>query len=200
MSESENSPSVIGSASRCAICLSAILPEETRTNCPECNGVYHADCWQENGGCAVYGCSQVPQIEQRQAIEIPVAYWGQENKPCPSCGQTILAAAVRCRFCGTTFSSARPEDAGEFGRRTSLERRVPALKRSVITLFILSVLPCTAIIGVVWGLIWYPSHRADVKTLPSIYSALCKIGLGVGIAQTVALVVMSVLFRMYKSS
>src|SRR5579872_4876548 len=108
----------------CAICLSPIGPEDEKTVCPSCNAVYHAECWKENGGCAVYGCAQVPAIEKRQAIEIPVSYWGQENKKCPSCGNEILAAAVRCRHCGTVFQSARPQESDEFRHRTAVSERL----------------------------------------------------------------------------
>src|SRR5690242_14592696 len=101
-------------AALCASGLSPLEPSEALTDCPECHNADRPDCWQDNGGCAVYGCSQVPATEGRATLEIPAAYWGQENKPCPSCRQQILAAAVRCRHCGATFSSSRPEDAGEF--------------------------------------------------------------------------------------
>jgi hypothetical protein len=30
--------------------------------CPECNVPYHAECWQENNGCAVYGCNSGDQV------------------------------------------------------------------------------------------------------------------------------------------
>src|SRR6266850_7273377 len=114
----------------CTICQSAIALEEPKTECPGCHAIYHSDCWPENSGCAVYGCSQVPQVEQRKSIEIPVSYWGQENKPCPSCGKEILAAAVRCRHCGTTFESAQPVDAAAFAARARAEARLPALRRA----------------------------------------------------------------------
>ena len=32
---------------------------------------------------------------------------GARGEPCPNCGQSIMAAAVRCRHCGATFSSAK---------------------------------------------------------------------------------------------
>lgn len=182
--------------SNCAICLSPVGPADASAVCPACQAVYHAECWQENGGCAVYGCSQVPAIEKRQALEIPVSYWGQENKNCPNCGQEILAAAVRCRHCGTVFESARPQEVSEFQQRTALAGRLPASRRTVIGLFVLSVIPCLAPIGAIWGIIWYPQHREDLQSLPSLYGAVCKIGIGLAIVQTVALVVVTLLYTM----
>jgi phage FluMu protein Com len=183
-----------GSSSICAICLSPVSQGEAKAACPDCSAAYHAECWEENRGCAVYGCSQVPEVEQRQAIEIPMSYWGQENKPCPACGREILAAAVRCRHCGATFASARPQEANEFQQRVALEERLPAVRRTVIWLFVFCLLPLLAPAGAVWGLIWYPAHRDEVRALPALYLALCKIGLGVAIGQTVMLVIMGLLF------
>lgn len=185
-------------AHRCAICQSPVAAGEPTTTCPACGAVYHAECWQENGGCAVYGCAQVPAVEQRRSIEIPVSYWGQENKPCPACGREILAAAVRCRHCGTTFASARPEDAAEFTQRTALEQRLPRVRQLVVWQFVLSVLPCTAPIGGVWSLIWYPLHRAEVAALPALYGALSKIGIALGLGQAVLLVLLALLHSLLR--
>jgi hypothetical protein len=184
----------------CAICQSPFGPADERTDCPGCSAPYHADCWQENGGCAVYGCSQVPQAEPRRSVEIPVSFWGQENKPCPACGREILAAAIRCRHCGATFASAQPEDAEAFQRRTAREQRIPQLQRLIVVLFILSVLPCLAPLGGVWGLIWYPIHRSDIELLPPLYPALCKIGVFVGLGQTVLIVIMGILYATLRGS
>src|ERR1700689_4080854 len=98
------------SGTLCAICQSPFAADDESTPCPACRSVYHSDCWQENGGGAGYGWPQVSPAEGRVALEIPAAYWGQEEKPCPRCKRQILAAAVRCRHCGATFSSSRPED------------------------------------------------------------------------------------------
>jgi len=182
----------------CAICLTPIAAADAKTACPECHAEYHAECWQENSGCAVYGCPQVPAVEKRQAMEIPMSYWGQENKQCPKCGQIILAAAVRCRNCGATFESARPQEAEEFRQRTEQTERLPAIRRTVVWLFIFSVVPCLAPIGAVWGAVWYPAHREDVRALPTLYGALCKIGLGVAVGQTVAVVVLTLLFTLVR--
>jgi hypothetical protein len=136
----------------------------------------------------------VPVAEARRAIEIPVSYWGRENKPCPACGREILAAAMRCRHCGATFDSARPQEAAEFQERTHRGQRLPATRKTAICLFVCCVIPCLAPLGALWGLIWYPKHKDDVSALPSLYPALCKIGIGVAIAQSIALLVVAVLY------
>ena len=70
---------------RCPICQWPIESGEAQTLCPGCRTEYHQECWQMNGGCAVYGCKYVPPTEHLEDIEIPVSYWGQEYKPCPAC-------------------------------------------------------------------------------------------------------------------
>jgi hypothetical protein len=182
----------------CAICLSAIGTADDRAVCPACGAAYHSDCWQENGGCAVYGCSQAPVVEPRQALEIPVSYWGRENKNCPQCGCEILAAARRCRHCGATFDSARPQDAAEFQQQTGLAGRLPAVRRTVIWLFVFSVTPFLAPIGAVWGAVWLPAHREEIRALPSLYGAVSKIGLVVAMGQTAALVLFTLLYALVR--
>lgn len=178
----------------CAICQSPIHSGEPTANCPGCHANYHSDCWQENGGCAIYGCVEVPKVEQRRAIEIPISYWGQENKPCPNCGREILAAAVRCRHCGATFSSARPEGAEEFQDRAALQQRLPGMKRAVVWIFVFSAVPCLAPIGALWGLIWFLSNRSRLGALPAVYAALCKIGLAVALGQCALILLMAALY------
>jgi len=189
----------MASSNLCAICQSPLVEGAPVTSCPECHAQYHPECWQENGGCAVYGCSQVPTVEQRRSIEIPVSYWGQENKPCPSCGREILAVALRCRHCGATFSSAQPQGADEFQQRTALEGRLPRVRRSVIWLFILAIVPCTAPFGGIIGLIWFTAHKQEVAALPSLYPALSKIGIGIGLGQTAILAIMAMLYSVSRA-
>lgn len=182
----------------CGICLSPIGADEPKSDCPSCNAHYHAECWEENKGCAVYGCSKVAAAEQRSALEIPVSYWGQEHKECPQCRMKIMAAAVRCRFCGAVFESARPQDKDEFEHRSDLAKRLPAAKTKTIWIFIFCVIPCLAPIGLIWGLIWHASHRDEVRALPSLYYALSKIGLGVAITQVVGIVILTMLYSVVR--
>ena len=180
----------------CGICQTALTLEETRSDCPDCKAVYHTDCWQENKGCAVYGCTKVPETELRESLEIPVSYWGQEKKPCPSCAKEIMAAAVRCRWCGAEFKSSRPEGQGEFRNRKSIEKRAPELRRATVVLLIFSVIPFTAPFAAAYGFWWYGSKKDELNTLPSIYPTLAKIAIGVSTFQTVGVVLMGVLFSM----
>lgn len=181
----------------CPTCQSPFEPDESKTRCPECGTEYHLDCWNEIGGCAVYGCSKVPPTKGREDIEIPVSYWGQEHKKCPSCGVEILAAAIRCRYCGAIFESSRPEEISEYNRLQRLRMNLPSLRRNSVLLFIFNALTCTAPFAAVLGGFWYSSHRKEIKTLPSIYSTLCTIGLAVGIGQTALIAIMAFLFKIF---
>jgi Prokaryotic RING finger family 1 len=183
----------------CAICQTAFQPQDTNTVCPECKAEYHLECWQENGGCAIYGCAQVPATEHREAIEIMPSYWGQENKPCPRCSREILAAALRCRHCGATFSSSQPENANEYFRRADISDRQPATRGAIIWIFLLCAIPFFAPIGTVAGLTWYSFNRDRVKSLPTLYSGLCKIALAVGIGQSVLIIILLLTYTATKA-
>jgi hypothetical protein len=187
------------SAKNCGYCLAPIQPGEAVETCPSCRAEYHRECWQENNGCAVYGCAQTPVTEGRRAIEVPVSYWGREHKPCPSCGKEILAAAVRCRHCGAQFSSARPQDSAEFAVQTALRDQQPAARREVITIFVFCVVPFLAPLGLVWALMWRPKNRDELAALPPLFGALSKIGLIAAIVLTGALTVMTALYAMLRA-
>ncbi len=176
----------------CPVCQALIAPEEPVTHCPACGVRYHAECWEYNGGCGVYGCTAAPDTENRAALEIPAAYWGREHKPCPVCSQEILAAALRCRHCGATFESARPEDEAAYYARTRQADRRPALRRASVWLFILGLLPCTAPLVTFIGGGWYWRNRRDIAALPALSAAVCKLGLVIAIAQTTLLAVVAV--------
>src|SRR5690349_324836 len=62
-------------SSGCPVCLTPLDDAGPGVSCPACATRFHADCWEENGGCAVYGCAQAPATEKRTAIETPVSYW-----------------------------------------------------------------------------------------------------------------------------
>lgn len=195
-----NAGAATGERTLCAICQTPIADGDARTECSGCHAGYHEECWKENGGCAVYGCSNVPATEGRTAIEVPVAYWGQENKPCPVCNAQILAAALRCRHCGTVFQTARPVDSAEFSRTASHQAQAPRLRRNIIILFVLCLIPLTAPVCAIIALFYAQSRREEVGQLPALYGALAKIGIGVGFFQTAAIVILAVIYTLTRST
>jgi Prokaryotic RING finger family 1 len=44
--------------STCTFCQTPIKNEEEEFLCPSCSSPYHNECWNENKGCAVYGCGE----------------------------------------------------------------------------------------------------------------------------------------------
>lgn len=182
----------------CTYCGTTIAADETPESCPACGGVSHADCWHENGGCSVYGCAKSPEVKPRSEIEVPVSWWGRESKPCPACAQEILAAALRCRHCGATFASARPEDRSEFQDRAAAAGRRPQLRRSVILWFVLSLFPGTAPVGAVGGFVCWRRRRAEIEALPGVLPALARLGMLVGGLQTAAVVVLTALYAAFR--
>jgi hypothetical protein len=172
----------------CLICQSPLEPGEATADCPACQAHYHRDCWEENRGCAVYGCSRVPETDKLDSVEVPTGYWGQENKPCPACGQQILAVARRCRHCGTTFDNARPEDSAEFRQKMALRRQRSTAQSTVMVCFALCLLPCTAPLGALLTIAWSSSARAQVKDLPALYGGLVKLGILVAALETLFIV------------
>jgi predicted RNA-binding Zn-ribbon protein involved in translation (DUF1610 family) len=186
--------------SLCAICQSPLQEGEAVVSCPACHSPYHTECWEENGGCAIYGCELVPKVGMRSGMEIPASFWGRENKPCPACGAEILAAARRCRHCGATFASAQPENAETFRKRAEQVQTAPALRRGVVWMFIFCVLPFTAPIAALFALAWWGSRREEIKALPALYSGLTRLALIVGLGQTVIAAIMGILFAVFRGA
>lgn len=176
-------------AAVCPVCRCLVEAGDAAAKCPDCNALYHQECWADNRGCGVYGCTQAPRHQPASALSAPASHWGREHKDCPQCGKQILAAAIRCRHCGETFPQADPESRSAFKRRKATEKSIPALKRSVIAISVLCWIPCTAPLAGAIGGLWYRLRRQDLKSLPHIYSALCRMAIGAAFAQTALLII-----------
>ena len=137
--------------------------------------------------------------QKLEDLEIPLAYWGQEEKECPACHKVIQAAALRCRHCGAVFSSARPQGAGEFQATKVMEGDAVSLRKTAVWLLVFSVLPCTSPIAAVAGWVWYASKRERIAALPARQSAVAKIALAVSTFQTVLLIAVVVLHGLFGS-
>jgi len=182
----------------CAICQSPIVSGEETSSCPECAAVFHGECWEENGGCAVYGCSRVPETQPLEGVEIPASHWGQDDKPCPACRATILAAAVRCRHCGAEFSTARELHRVEYTREQRRKERLPEHRRNVALLVIFSLFSCTAPLALVVGGIWFRGVRVELSGMPGVYAGLSRVALAVAGVQTVFIGLMTVAYAVFR--
>lgn len=178
----------------CVYCQSAIQEGDPSTACPDCAAVYHAECWEENGGCGVYGCTRTPETEARSALEIPASHWGSDDKQCPACNATIRAAAVRCRHCGAQFESANPEDQVAYRKRLDAESALPKLRTRTIWLFVFCVVPLTAPAAAILGAVWYRTQRENLAMLPVSLKTFCRIALGVAALQTLIGLLMALVF------
>ncbi len=55
----------------CPYCRGPISTEESVTTCEGCGTQHHADCYQENGGCTIFGCSCAPAEEPKLSVSVP---------------------------------------------------------------------------------------------------------------------------------
>lgn len=158
----------------CGVCQSPIGLGELVGGCPHCAALHHAECWAEIGGCSRYGCDLVRYLPKEQAA-IPQAFWGQEKKPCPSCGQSINVAALRCRHCGAIFDDSAPK-----ARSAAPSSRMP------LVILVGGILPVTAPIMLVVGGLWAISRGRRVR-LTGFDRMLMRVGLIASVATTALL-------------
>ncbi len=184
---------------QCAICMTAVEGGEPVTACPACRAPYHAECWSENGGCAIYGCKLVPKTENLKPLEIPPAYWGRDDKDCPRCGSRIAAMAVRCRHCGTAFSSARPEGRAAFSARVEREARAPMFKQIGIGMLIAALVPLLSFFVAVAGPLYFHSNREEIRKVRGGAEGFYKIAIGVAIVHS-AIVLIALFAYMVKTA
>jgi hypothetical protein len=142
----------------------------------------------------LYGCKLAPETEKLQDVEIPASYWGQTQKACPNCGKVIQAAAVRCRFCGTTFESARPQEAGEFAAQRQQKASLSTHRNIGIAVLVGGMIPCTAPLAAVVGVIWYLAARRTIAALPPLHATICRLGVGLAVGMTVLLTVIGTIY------
>lgn len=183
----------------CAVCQTPLEQGQPASSCPSCKTLYHPECWEDNCGCGIYGCDKAPTPEPRKELEIPASFWGQEQKPCPSCGKTIQAAALRCRNCGAIFKSARPEDTKEFFSRKRVEKSLPKIRKGAVKIFIFCLIPLTAPFASLIGIFWHQSKKGKLEKLPPIYAAFVKLGLLAGIVQTFFIFLMTILYAIFRA-
>lgn len=175
----------------CQICLHPVEANQAIQFCPDCRTRYHQECWDELGGCGTYGCSRMVEIKKSE--DETLTYWGATEKKCPICIEQIPVGALVCPFCKTRFKETRPLTREEL----LPQREDPALagyRKRAVWLFIFSILGCTSPFALLFGGIWYRSHRDEIAQAGPTARALSLIGLGICVLYLVVMVLSSLVW------
>jgi hypothetical protein len=155
---------------RCSICHVRLQPTDPVTTCPECRQAYHRECWDSVGGCATYGCAAAPVVAKPPPPPVVGGGWGDE-KTCPACRGTIASSLLVCR-CGASFPHADPLTAEEYGAWQEDEARRKASRRTLLLLFLFSLLALPApVLGAVAG-VYAWRRRKELAGADGTYLAI----------------------------
>ncbi len=55
----------------CPYCRAKIEDGDHSLSCEGCGTLHHADCYAENGGCTIFGCSKAPADEPKLSVSTP---------------------------------------------------------------------------------------------------------------------------------
>jgi len=141
---------------RCTICQTLIGEDDPVASCPSCRQEYHQACWDELGGCATYACQEAAPAEKPAPSVTAGSGWG-DWKNCPACGGEIGSSLVVCP-CGARFPHADPMTSSEYRSYRTRQRRVKGLRRTILWLFVVSLLGIPApVTGAIAGVL---AHRS----------------------------------------
>ncbi|RLD15833.1 hypothetical protein DRI50_03335 [candidate division KSB1 bacterium] len=73
----------------CPYCRTAIDDPDEIKFCSACHTPHHVDCWDENNGCTVFGCSMAPPDEEK--VDVAPEDVGESVPPLSTAGQKINA-------------------------------------------------------------------------------------------------------------
>ena len=55
----------------CPYCRTKVVADDGPVVCEGCGTVHHSDCYAENGGCTIFGCSKAPGDEPKVSVSAP---------------------------------------------------------------------------------------------------------------------------------
>ena len=180
----------------CAICQTSIIAGEATVACAHCELPFHEECWEVNRGCSTYGCEAAPeQSKVEQQVALVANVWGEEKVcPNPDCGKVIKANALKCRFCGATFSTRDHITAEEYVGREYEGEEYTAARNKCIALFLLCALACLAPLGLIFtGILVFARGNflgIDYKRLPLALRTVLICGFGTSCLLTFVMIVL----------
>ena len=98
------------SAAVCPYCRAPMLADETNVLlCPGCSTPHHSDCFAENGGCTVFGCSAAPPEEPK--LRLTGSEIAASGAPPVAGGDAFSGSALPTLGLPTNTSVATPNPA-----------------------------------------------------------------------------------------
>jgi RING finger family protein len=148
---------------RCSICYTVVKEGEAQTQCPDCKTDYHTSCWTEIGGCGTYGCKRAAVAEKPPVPVLVGSGWG-DSKECPSCRRQIGSSLLVCS-CGAKFPWADPMTVTEYLEWQSEQNAIGGARKTLVLLFILSLIGITApIAGPIAGIYAFLKRKRLIGT------------------------------------
>ena len=94
----------------CPYCQDKIESGDTMVQCSQCGVPHHKECWEENGGCTVYGCKgwalwpglDLPPREERtfEPVDLTKMKTREFVLACPMCQARVKKGMSTCEMCG----------------------------------------------------------------------------------------------------
>jgi hypothetical protein len=100
-------------------------------------------------------------VETKKA-ETTATFWGASQKQCPVCAEIIPVADLTCPFCGTQFQDIKPVTRDELIRKPD-DPRLKEYRKTAVLMLILSLFGITSPLVLMFGGLWFKSHRAEVN-------------------------------------
>ena len=122
-----------------------------QAKCPHCLAVIQVPRPEEGVEEVPLSAAGPPEPAARGADATPLAQAGGsevQRRPCPKCGEMIVATAAKCRFCGEIFDPAL--------RRTRREGKDESLETGD---YVLILVPCLTWIGCIVGIVYLIQGR-----------------------------------------
>ncbi len=93
----------------CPVCKQELTEMDKVTVCSDCGMPHHEECWQMNGGCSTFGCTQQSTVE-KVATEKSAA-----EEKCLKCGSVLTEGQDFCPKCGTPRGTKQKIVCGKCG-------------------------------------------------------------------------------------